>query len=633
MMETLRCVIGLLLIGGLGACQSGSTSSDQGGADASGYPSLHSVPVESRPSSSIEDRRQIVRTLLDERDQSRRQTAIVRGRSGLSVDLPPATTGADARAEDIVPDASGGEGTFRLTPEGNDDASTVYRSDSQFDDGGLDDFIRQLKRDTRSQAPEKAPAEIEEPAPLEPGEDDVSALSSGIRAVFGSPEGLGRPLLLTAFAPVVSKGPLAERAVMIRLAAAEEEPGFFCSYLGWVIAWSSMCVAETDAGSLQGSDDDVGADLEQELRQSPEEESSVGTTGSRSAPSSEAGRERAERRLSEEDAAEAIEDSGRSAVARATNSLEKLRDFMNSGQASGAGTSSSERAPSYRSGTPPARAAEDHAPIPKNRPRRREDLAIEDKGERFDFSRTPLPAYKPTPDEPVILKAKAEHRSEPKPIRRTDPPPEPHLRPTDHLVELKGEGTGAEERGAGDSLAGRSVALAMTTEAMSVDEPALSSTSSTKVSPDLELETSAKAPVLAPENADQKPVLTLDSNPVTASLKPEPEAATEQVAMVIVFEPETPGLPNGLGPRLRAVLEGARGRDQKIHIIGEASTNHLARRRATDVGAALVQLGATVEILEYDHGTRNDVDRVRLVLEPAASGPFPRASEPAVLQK
>ncbi|MGI9487346.1 MAG: hypothetical protein ACR2RF_16010 [Geminicoccaceae bacterium] len=633
MMETLRCVIGLLLISGLGACQSGSTSSDQGGADTSGYPSLHSVPVESRPSSSIEDRRQIVRTLLDERDQSRRQTAIVRGRSGLSVDPPPVSAAADARAEDIVPDASGGEGAFRLRPESNDDASTVYRSDSQLDDGGLDDFIRQLKRDTQSQSPENAPVEIEEPAPLEPDEDDVSALPSGSYNHAGVPDGFGQSLLLAAFAPAVVEDPWAERDVVIRLAAAEEEPGFFCSYLGWMIAWSSICVAGTDAGSLQGSDDDVGADLEQELRQSPEEESSVGATGSRSAPSSEAGRERAERRLSEEDAAEAIEDSGGSALAPVTNSLEKLRDFMKSRQASGAGASSSERAPSYRSEVPPTRAAEDRAPIPKSRPRRREDLAIDDKGERFEFSRTPLPAYKPTPDEPIILKAKAEHRSESKPIQRADPPPEPHLRPIDHLVELKGEGTGAEDRGAGNRLADRSVALAMTTEAMRADEPALTSTSSTKASPDLELETLAKAPVLAPEYADQKPVLALDSNSVTASLKPEPQAATEQVAIVIVFEPETPGLPKGLGPRLRAVLEDARGRDQKIHIIGEASTNHLARRRATDVGAALVQLGATVEILEYDHGTRNDVDRVRLVLEPAASGPLPRASEPAALQK
>ena len=627
-------LIGLLLTGGLGACQSGGIFQDDERSGIDEYPSLHSVPAEPRPSSSIEKRRQIVRTLLEERDQSRQRTAVVRGRSGLSVDLPPVPAGTDARAEDIVPDASGGAEAFRLKPEDNDNAGAVYRSDSQFDDGGLDDFIRQLKRDTQSQSPENAPVEIEEPAPLEPDEDDVSALPSGSYNHAGVPDGFGQSLLLAAFAPAVVEDPWAERDVVIRLAAAEEEPGFFCSYLGWVVAWSSMCVVETDAGSLQGSDDDVGADLEQELRQSPEEESSGAATGSRSTPSSEAGRERAERRLSEEDAAEAIEDAGRSALAPVTNSLEKLRDFMQSRRSGGADASSSERASSYRSSAPSASAAViDRPPTPELRPRRREDLAIEDKGEWFDFNRTPLPAYKPTPDEPDILKAKVERRSEPKAIQRFDPPPEPHLRPTDHLAALKGEGTGgeAEEQVAGDGLADRSVALALTTEDIGIDEPAPTSNSPTKISPDPGLEPLAKAPVLAPENIDQEPVLTLESAPLTASL--EPEAATEQVALVIAFEPETLGLPKGLGTHLKAVLEGARGQGQKIHIIGEASTNHLARRRATDVGAALVQLGATVEILEYDHNARNDVDQVRLVLEPAASGPLPRAAEPTVLQK
>ncbi len=610
-------LIGLVLIGGLGACQNGRILADDGSPDARGYPSLRSVPFEARPSSSIEERRQIVRTLLDERDQSRRQTAIVRKRSGLSTDPPLASADGDARAEDIVPDQPLDDGDgFRLTPSEADDTGEVYRTDSQFDDGGLDDFIRQLKRDTSPTVPPPPLDETEEPSSDVQGEDDVSALFPPSEALVGLPEEGGRPILLAAFAPASAMGASVERDIMIRLAAAEEEPGVFCSYFGWTVAWSSMCIAEADTEPLGDGDADVGADLEQELRQSPEESGAGRSAGSGASSSGEAGRERAERRLSESDAAEAIEDAGRSALAPVTSSLEKLRDFMDSRRSRGAGTSSSEPAPSYRSRSPSTRtAAVDRPPTPEKRPKRREDLVIEDRDEMFNFARTPLPAFKPTPDEPVILQAKNDDRSERQPRRRFDPPPLPLLRPGDLLSELKDDGVAAFEREAGFSLDDPPFALALSTEAAGDDE----------------LDAMAPSTAVVPPAVDRKAAVNalLPTSETADPLQP----VTERAAMMITFEPETPGLPIDQWPRLAALLDDAREKDQKIHIIGEASSNHIARRRATDVGAALVQLGATVEILEYDHDAVAGVDQVRLVLRPAAPDRPARTAEPSMIEK
>ena len=77
--------LALAMAMGLAACQTGEASRDDSAQAAAGYPSLSSVPDASRPSTPIEERRRIVRDLIDERDQSRRQTAVVRTRSGLSV--------------------------------------------------------------------------------------------------------------------------------------------------------------------------------------------------------------------------------------------------------------------------------------------------------------------------------------------------------------------------------------------------------------------------------------------------------------------------------------------------------------------------------------------------------------------
>ena len=92
-------------------------------------------------------------------------------------------------------------------------------------------------------------------------------------------------------------------------------------------------------------------------------------------------------------------------------------------------------------------SAEDAAilrpPTPEKRPKRRLDITVVDRGESFEFNRTPRPAFKPTPDEPVIEKAKVERSDPPEEIDRSNPPHEPRLRPNDLLAELKGDGTRA----------------------------------------------------------------------------------------------------------------------------------------------------------------------------------------------
>jgi len=539
---------------------------------------------------------------------------MVRGRSGLSVDPPPAAIGESLQAEDIVPDTpDGGDDAFRLTSEGNVGAEPVYRGEAQFEDGGLDDFIRQLKRDTSPSPPPDALPPSDDPTTDLPDEDDLSALFSVPPDVAGQgPWEDDRRIWLAAFAPVIKERPSAEPAVMIRLAAAEEEPGFFCGWLGWVVAWSSMCVDETAAQpKVEGGDQGVGVDLEQKRGESSGERASE-----RSAPSSrETEQQRVERRLSEEDAADAIENAGREALAPVTSSLEKLRDFIESRRSRAATSSATGRAPSVReeSRSSPAIAI-DRPPTPQSRPKRRENITIVDRGERFDFIRTPLPAFKPAPDLPVILPSKGERRTKTKTIVSSDPPREPLARPNDLVTEPEDQEGAAEETSVAKALEDAKVALALPADAEGDRMPSEtlppSPIEASPSSSNPKIEALTNAPVSRPETSA---ALSL------ATPGPEPAArpADEPLALdpvLILFEPEKPGLPEGAAPRLAALLQLARAQTQTIHIIGEASTNHLARRRATDIGAALVQLGATVEILEYDHRVNAGVDQVRLVL-------------------
>ena len=145
-------LVGLTLIGGLSACQTGGATFDDDGRASGGYPSLGSVPAEPRPSAPIEERRQIVRELIEERDRSRQLTNVVRRRSGLAAASLPASSTDGLEAEEIIPETPEGDDTFRLTPGKETDEDTVYREEpTQFEDGSLGDFNPSAPRWTPSQ--------------------------------------------------------------------------------------------------------------------------------------------------------------------------------------------------------------------------------------------------------------------------------------------------------------------------------------------------------------------------------------------------------------------------------------------------------------------------------------------------
>jgi len=624
--------LGMMVIPALTAC--GSADPDSGS-----YPSLHTVPNESRPSLPIKERRQIVRDLIDERDASREQTAIVRRRSGLNEEPPP-STGENLRAEDVIPDAAeSGDNSFRLTSDDDEDsADSVYRTDAEADNGGLNDFIRQLERDT------SPPAPLPE-APADPASNDVDEDKTSF--VFPKHQGLAgilsdsQQIRLAAFVPGMGRQAGERRDVGIHFVADEDEPGFFCDWLGWSVAMFGACVDETDMLTSEESDEGVKAGIEDEARRLQEDQGSSDVVeneaGSEGTTSDEARREGSERSLSEEGAAkakEAIEEASQGVLAPVTGSLEKLRDFIRARRSTSETSPSRERRSSLReaTGTPEA-APVDRPPIPRSRPELREDIVIVDRNERFDFNRTPVPAFKPTPDLPVILDPEKPLQPSQKMSEPPDLPKIPLARPNDFLsgereIERVSEAAGSKE------LEDVAVALAQPEDSRS--ETAETSQS---VEPEPEvmplsapLDATSKAPDAALAPSAERLDKSRNSGPDSTSATSAIDEPTEPEAFLVLFEPRKPGLPEGMKPKLAILLASAKANDQKIYIYGEAGTNHLARRRATDVGAALVQLGATVEILEYDHRILNSAEQVRLVLKPAASGAEVTTVEPVAIE-
>ncbi|MGI9491890.1 MAG: hypothetical protein ACR2QF_05745, partial [Geminicoccaceae bacterium] len=241
----------------LSACQAQEHAPD--------YPDLRTVSSPSNTSNPLEERRQIVRDLIEDRDLARHRKAVIRHRSGLS-DVPPpaAPTHTDTRAEDIIKSAPVEE--QGVEDELSDDQSDrAYRDRTQFDDGTLDDFIRRMKRETTPTINDEPPAEeqgavqpSEEPKPQSwhfEGTPPLSLAMPSPAAVFSD---LDRPLVLLAFAPST----IQEREVVaIRLAASEDQ-GFFCEYMGWMVAWSSACL--DDEGETSSNDAEVVADADSE---------------------------------------------------------------------------------------------------------------------------------------------------------------------------------------------------------------------------------------------------------------------------------------------------------------------------------------------------------------------------------
>lgn len=615
---------GLLLVGTLSACQ----PVDEVFGD---YPALNTVPEAARPSTPTKERRQIVRDLIEDRDESRIRTAVIRDRSGVAASAFPDVADENFQAEDVIlePPAERNE-PFRLTPGSEKiPADSVYRSESQVEDGGLDDFIRQLKRDT---TPPATRDELDSDE-FEGGETSFWSPSERDPADFATNE--GSSIWLAAFAPAVRGSPPGERDLMVRLAAAEDEPGFFCRWAGWVVAWSNMCVEDVSASSAEEGEQGVVADVE------PETEGTAGEAGAderrsaRSQPQSsdEARQERTERRLSEEDAAEALEEAGRSVLGPVAGSLDKLRDFIRERRSAGTTSSSPqpESVDSLRPASPSSSSQLSSRPvevvdpplIPKSRPERRENVTIVDEGETFDFHRTPKPAFKPLYDDQalVILPPETPSPQAGSTTDRLEPPPRPSIRPSDLLPPDRERVTSVRDRGPdpvalGDALDDETVAFAMPADANLLRAPdALSEDQPASTVPDVsnvQSQTLARLPTPEVEALDAAVVATSESLPDALSSESEP--------VFIRFERDAQTLPEGATSRLASLLDQAKSEHRKIHIIGEAATNHLAKRRAKDVGAALVKLGATVELLEYDHDVKNGADQVRLELRSGGQG-------------
>ena len=228
----------LFVVGSLVACQ--SPTSDQ--ALAPGYPSLQSVPSAPRPSASVDERRQIVEGLIRERNESLRQTSIVRRRSGLSISTPETLSDPGWDAEEIVPEDAEQDGDpFSLTSQGKgESADSVYRDKTRFEDGGLDDFIRSLKRDTnpfdQESEGETEPDAVEEEPDL--SARDAPALDHNPSLTMLD----SRHVLLASVAPVIAANSADMPDVIIRLAAADDDDSGFCEGMfGWTISWSGIC--------------------------------------------------------------------------------------------------------------------------------------------------------------------------------------------------------------------------------------------------------------------------------------------------------------------------------------------------------------------------------------------------------
>ena len=559
----------------------------------SNYPSLSSVPEEARPSLPIEARREIVRDLIAERDASRQQTTVVRKRSGLSTKFPSPEDG-DISAEDVVPDAPETvDNAFGLTAEDDESLSPVFRRNVDGDDGGLNDFIRQLQRDTSPPAPEPV-IPSDEPI-IEAEEDEIGFLQRDGGSLAVSPE-----IRLAGFAPGLGRRSVMPETGAIRF-VAEDEPGVFCRFFGWSVALFGACEDDADAPSAPDTGDDVKAGIEDEARRLQEDEVAVDEPSSEETAPIEPEQEPSRNRELVEDAADAIEDAGRGALAPVSNSLEKLRDFIRDRRSADQQRSSPDRTPSTREATGTRQAAAvDRPPVPRHRPERREDITIVDGSERFDFNRTPLPAFKPTPDLPVILPPEEPRPSSREMSARPESPTLSPARPRD-LVMSRSE---TEPSMAPAREPKKNVAIARAEPAETARDDAAKR----------EVLEQAAVP---PSAALMEKIEELDAAASPDVARPDASQPADPKPLLVLFEPGKPGLPEGSVPKLVTLLVDAVARDQKIFIYGEASSNHLARRRATEVGAALVQLGATAEILEYDHRASVGIDQARLVLRPA----------------
>lgn len=602
------------------ACQSQTGSS--------AYPDLRSVSAPSDTSYPLEKRRQIARELIEDRDLAQHKKAIVRYRSGLSDIPPPAAPAPTAtRAEDIVRETpvAEQEPVGEATESSSDRA---YRDRAQFDDGTLDDFIRRLKRDTAPPLPaeeENSSDQSEVPEPqsryfqlepsliLEPSLTNVSAASEHWPTF--------RPVVFLAFAPAgfPEKGPLA-----VRLAAAETDPGIFCSYLGWMVAWSNACLdqesvaeseSDTASTSTTGSENDgVSDDVEdgtagnQGAKTGPDEQTAenappgTGSAGDKTSDQSQ---------MTPEGEAGPSEDIDGESLLPVSSTLDRLRNLIRSrNSSSNPASSTGSKSLAYDAFKIEPEAAPG-PPLPTSRPKVEKDLLIVRNDRVFEFTRTPTPAFKPTPPEPKIVIF---------PPEKPRPPAKATFHPAARPAPV------AAHRDVADLEPGP------TEPEPGIDqdepEPDMQPGLSEPEPESQESEPEQQAILSDVESSDDTEVETPEEQRAPAASEPaapaEPAAPEEPDVLdseIIRFDPRSPKLPAGVELRLREMLDEARASNGKLFIISEAGIGNLAMERARSVGLALVRLGATADEIEYDIVVDRRVDQVRLLLKPNGDGP------------
>lgn len=607
--RVLSGLFGMLLLGVLSGC--GAASDEEPVLD---YPSLQTVPETPRPASSIEERRRIVQELIQGRQDSLRDASIVRSRSGFDVpsDAAPSDPGWDP--ELIVPEKTDGEADpFRLIPERGTGADSVYRNETKFEDGGLGDFIRDLERDTSPEGPvSDEEFQLETPPQDDTADGDQSSLEPPLQ-----------PVLLAAFAPALTPHPLHAADIVIRLAADDEKSWF--EFLGdmtlsWLPGWGND--DEETASTEDEGTGDQGADQGQEL--TPEE------------------------------IEQAIEDDGETMLSPVGRSLEKLRDFVR--ERRGEDTSPSpDDVPPFR-----ADAIRKDPPIPESRPERTPDVTIEDQGESFSFFRTPIPHRRPkllslfpprnegtatasssTSAQTAKTSASKESETPPEPVAANSQASAEKAADAEASLRANAEKNGAKSEpspdvagssgdrpaseGAAPSRAAPSSKPEEQTLANAENEEPVSTSPSSPPAVAAGKEPSAKPefkPVTEPEAAREQLMAQDQEVPAIKSAALEPGADVNDPGLpsrpyIIYFEPQSDALPEGAKLQLIAILAKARAYDQKLHIIGEASVNALARERANIVGHELVQLGAAADLLEFHYDAIAGADQVKLIIRPA----------------
>lgn len=544
----------------LSACQVFTSSSD--------YPDLRSVSSPGDPTSPLEERREIVRDLINDRDLARHRQSVVRHRSGLS-DIPPTAAPASTaiRAEDIVREVPAEDQSLEDAAE--NDPDRAYRDRTQFDDGTLNDFIRRLKKETTPPIVGGVVEELPSEEELEPpGEPETQSWRI-----------IGKPVVLAAFAPSILEQDPPQMA--IRLAA--EEPGTFCTYLGWMVAWSSACL-DDEEGASSSANDAASADIDDNRTDEQPPSASTGgratdapadteseTTGADQSPNGTGG----DTTLSED-----VDADGVSPV---TGSFDRLIKLLRSGSRSGDRSSDTPRSLSFE-----AEALQDPVPegpqLPVSRPDVAKDLRVVKNDVAFDFTRTPTPAFKPVQPEPrtVIFPRERSGLAERTIFVPTARPP---LIVADLEVQDGAAEDGISEDGASE-----------VTE-LQEDEEALAAKDLDEAKKDL---------------TGGEPSTTI----VDLRKAGDPSLLDHEL---ISFEPESATLPIGIEERLEAMLADAKGSGGKLHIVSQASIGSLAMERARGVGLALVRLGATADLIEYDILINRQADQVELLLKADAN--------------